>query len=185
MFHWQHEQNHEKNSKQQKQLETKNLSGNQSLEKQRQICVSRNHGLIITLSRPAEETEPEPDSSLNDVQRTHFTSSLQGQLPAARTAEVKLLSAPLQKQIVFLNNRGLVGCFQRHRERASPRWNWIFLIYCPSKSLTFTKFYIYETKSRKNSRRNSAVTWAETQNLKCYYLVLKWEIAVVVCILVY
>lgn len=57
------------------------------------------------------EIKPGSDSSLDRLQRLHFTSPLQGQYVAARTAEVKRLSAPQQKQLMFPNNQGLVGDF--------------------------------------------------------------------------
>ncbi|CAK6978188.1 hypothetical protein NQZ68_004767 [Scomber scombrus] len=57
------------------------------------------------------------DSSLDSVQRLHFTSPLQGQHVAAWTAEVKRLSAPQHKQLMFPNNQGLVGGFQCRHER--------------------------------------------------------------------
>lgn len=63
------------------------------------------------------EVKPGSDSSLDGVQRLHFTSSLQGQYVAAQTAEVKHLSALQQKQLMFLNNQGLVGGFQSGYDR--------------------------------------------------------------------
>lgn len=63
------------------------------------------------------EIKPGTDSSLDSVQRLHFTSPLQGQYVAAQTAEVKRLSALQQKQLMFLNNQGLVGGFQCGHDR--------------------------------------------------------------------
>ena len=67
--------------------------------------------------KPRGEIKPGTESSLDSVQRLHFTSPLQGQYLAARTAEVKRLSTPQQKQLMFPNNQGLVGGFQRHHDR--------------------------------------------------------------------
>lgn len=86
--------------------------------------------LLAALSVPKasqkekKEKEEATDSSLDSVQRLHFTSSAQGQSVAARTAGVKRLSAPQQKQLVFPNNQGLVGVLQRCRDRGT-RWNCI------------------------------------------------------------
>lgn len=80
---------------------------------------------LPALSVPrAREKKEATDSSLDSVQRLHFTSSAQGQSVAARTAGFKRLSAPQQKQLVFPNNQGLVGVLQRYRDRGT-RWNCI------------------------------------------------------------
>lgn len=63
------------------------------------------------------EIKPGTVSSLDSVQRLHFTSSFQGQYVGAQAAEVKRLSAPQQKQLMFPNNQGLVGGFQCCHDR--------------------------------------------------------------------
>lgn len=92
------------------------------------------------LSRPPGQIKQGNDSSLDSVQRLHFTSSLQGQYVAARTAEVKRLSASQQKQLMFPNNRGLVGGFQRSHDRARGGWNWILLSASPPLNIYLYPF---------------------------------------------
>lgn len=62
-------------------------------------------------------------------QELYFTSCLQGQRVARRTAEVKRLSASQQKHLMFHNNRGLVGGLQRCCEMASAARNCILLVF--------------------------------------------------------
>lgn len=83
------------------------------------------HFQLCQSPRQVKEKKKEAtDSSLDSVQRLHFTSSAQGQSVAARTAGVKRLSAPQQKQLVFPNNQALVGVLQRCRDRGT-WWNCI------------------------------------------------------------
>lgn len=80
---------------------------------------------IPALLRTPGANEQGTDSSLDNIQRLHFTSSLQGQYVAAWTAEVKRLSAPQQKQLMFPNNQGFVGVFQGCHDEARGGWNCI------------------------------------------------------------
>lgn len=64
------------------------------------------------------------------------------------TAEVKRLSAPQQKQLMFPNNQGLVGGSQRRHDRARGGWNRIL----PS-SLTS----IFVPSSQSSSRQSGGI----------------------------
>lgn len=81
------------------------------------------------LSAPPGNLNKAAAAHLTAFKELYFTSCLQGQRVARRTAEVKRLSASQQQHLMFHNNRGLVGVSQRCCDMASAGRNCILVFF--------------------------------------------------------